>query len=116
MKNIQYEDVDNIRALNSEPVQIFLLRYFGPGCCDNWEKTVLFPLAEKFNSYNWYNLYIDQTTIPFPPQVVPVFYIYFKDWKYPFVFNGERSYKEYLKIFEKINLVTIGIHPTEIFN
>jgi hypothetical protein len=116
MQNIDYNDVSQVRSLDFDIVQIFLLRYLGPGCCNSWEKDVLFPLADKFKNYSWYNLYIDQTEIPFPPVGVPSFYIYFKDWKYPFVFTGEKSYKEYETIFQKIIQINEGIHPTEIFN
>jgi hypothetical protein len=116
MQNIDYSQVSKFRSLKFDIVQIFLLRYLGPGCCNMWEKEVLFPLVSKFTNYNWYNLYIDQTEIPFPPVNLPAFYIYFKDWKYPFVFIGEKNYNEYLDIFEKISRLNEGIHPTEIFN
>jgi hypothetical protein len=116
MENINYNDVASVRLHEFKIAQIFLLRYLGPGCCDDWETKVLFPIVSKYDNYNWYNLYIDQTTIPFPPENIPCFYIYFNNWKYPYIFSGEKTFKEYNEIFSKLQLVTNGLHPTAIFD
>lgn len=116
MIQLTYAEACNLKKLQSDNIQVFVFRYYGPGCCNSWVDNVLLPLADNFKEYNWVEIFMDLEDVPFRPDISPTFYVYTPNWIHPFIFKGEKSYSEYNNIFTNFLKIKQGYHATTIFD
>jgi hypothetical protein len=94
ISTIKYQEALDTRFTPSDIVKVYVFKQVNLPCCWKWENEVLFPIAEKYNMFNWLQVMIDQNTIPFPPPVKPIFYFVIPDGALLFARHGEVTYEQ----------------------
>jgi hypothetical protein len=89
IKTLKYQESLDHRYVHSDAVKVYIFKAVNLPCCWKWENEVLFPTVEKYNMFEWYQIFIDQNSIPFPPPVKPIFYFVIPDGGLLFTRHGE---------------------------
>ena len=113
MKQIEYNQAVNY--LEKDKITAFCIKSVDCPTCDEWVKRFFKDIEEHYkNDVVWYMINLD-SSVMFPPQYSPTWYIYIPGQLDPFIRDGVLPQPEFNSSMDKLERIKNGENPFHVF-